>query len=144
MEGVWVEVEQRGKGSFIKSNQQGILKAEYEKAVARMFGVTASQPNTPATTVNNNAASNAPAVPSADSEQQAVDSTEYWVQSIKPSGEKSQLLELVNSGGEIFSAYIKSGDSAVTAGSRLRDVAIVRKDSSYGQYNLINAYKVAA
>jgi hypothetical protein len=144
MEGVWVEVEQRGKGSFIKNNQQGILKAEYEKAVARMFGVTVSQPNTPATLANDNVVPNAPAVPSVDTEQQPAYPAEYWVQSIKPSGEKSQLLELVNPGGEVVSAYIRNGDNAIMAGVRLRDVAIVRKDSSYGQYNLINAYKVAA
>jgi len=48
IEGVWVEVEQRGKGTYIKSNQQDKLKFAYDTAVKRIFGaVTTQQPNVP-------------------------------------------------------------------------------------------------
>ena len=54
IDGVWVEVEQRGNSSVIKSNQQGKLKAAYDNAVKRIFG--AGQ-HTPAENNNGAAAS---------------------------------------------------------------------------------------
>jgi hypothetical protein len=35
--GIWVEIEQRGKGSVIKDDQYGKLETEYNKAVAKIF-----------------------------------------------------------------------------------------------------------
>ncbi|MCL2047398.1 MAG: hypothetical protein FWG87_01610 [Defluviitaleaceae bacterium] len=44
IEGVWVEVEQRGKGAYIKSTQQGKLKAAYDTAVNKIFGTGGNIP----------------------------------------------------------------------------------------------------
>jgi hypothetical protein len=66
------------------------------------------------------------------------------VQSIQPSGSSSQKLELISSEGEVISAYIKNGNNGIKAGSRLRDVNIVQKNSTYGKYHLIDRYEVAA
>jgi len=41
--GVWVEVEQRGNSTVIVKNQMGKLKAEYEAAVKKIFGLEAYQ-----------------------------------------------------------------------------------------------------
>jgi hypothetical protein len=43
IDGVWVEIEQRGKSSIIKENQQGKLKAAYEAAVRRIFSAAPNQ-----------------------------------------------------------------------------------------------------
>ena len=72
------------------------------------------------------------------------EASDYWVQSVKPSGKESQLLELVNTGGEVVAAYIKNSDNSVKVGSMLKEVDLVQKQSSYGQYNLVNGYKIAA
>jgi hypothetical protein len=69
---------------------------------------------------------------------------DYKVQSVKPSGKSSQVLELIGSNGDTVKAYIKTVDPSVVEGSQLRGVRMERKNSEYGEYNLINAYKVAA
>jgi hypothetical protein len=40
-------------------------------------------------------------------------------------------------------AYIKAGDQAIVNGSHLREVQIEKKNSSFGEYNLITEYKAA-
>lgn len=144
--GIWVEIEQRGKSSIIKDNQYAKLETEYNNAVAKTFGAVAAQGNTPAAPANTNPPSQRPMqnnipTPAATA---PVSASVYWVQSVKPSGKASQLLELVNTTGQVISAYIKSSDKAIKPGSRLQNVAIVPKQSSYGQYNLISGYQIAA
>lgn len=138
--GIWVEIEQRGKSSVIKDNQYAKLEAEYNNAVAKMFGAAAAKGNTPALANT----SQPPQKPIQNNTRPAAANNEYWVQSVKPSGKASQLLELVNTTGQVISAYIKSSDKAIKPGSRLQNVAIVPKQSSYGQYNLISGYQIAA
>ena len=139
MEGVWVEVEQRGRGTYIKDNQQARLRAEYDRAVARIFGASGNQGKTTSANTNQPQAET-------DNRQPPVTAqvNEYWVQSVKPSGKESQLLELRNAGGEVVAAYVKKSDNALKTGSRLTGVDIVQKQSSYGLYNLISGYQIAA
>jgi len=153
---IWVEIEQRGKSSVIKDNQYSKLEAEYNKAVARMFG--GSQPKAPVVPIQQQPSAPVHQQPPAPVEQKAPASieqqasqetkqpvsSEYRVQSVKPSGRESQLLELLTSEGEVVSAYVKNSDEGIKVGSRLQNVAMVQKQSSYGQYNLINGYQIAA
>lgn len=139
---MWVEVEQRGKSSVIRDNQYARLEAEYNNAVSKMFSVAAAQRNTPATPTNTNPPQQRP--PMQNNTTAGASSNEYRVQSVKPSGKASQLLELVNPAGQVISAYIKVSDKAVKPGSKLQNVSIVPKQSSYGQYNLISGYQIAA
>jgi hypothetical protein len=74
----------------------------------------------------------------------AAPSSEYWVQSVVPSGKESQRLELVGGGGEVVSAYVRNSDKGIVAGSKLKNVAMEQKQSSYGQYNLISGYQIAS
>lgn len=136
--GIWVEVEPRGKSTVIKDNQYAKLEAEYNRAVNKIFG---NQLRTQTPVQVQPTASAEPKTPQALPNQPA---TDYWVQSVKPSGRESQLLELVNTGGEVVSAYIKKSDNAIKTGSRLQNVGIVQKQSSYGIYNLVNDYQIAA
>jgi len=69
---------------------------------------------------------------------------DYKVRSVKPSGQNSQLLELIDKNGKVTAAYIKAGGQVITVGSCLRDVDIEQKTGTYGEYNLINACKLAA
>lgn len=139
--GIWVEIEQRGKSSAIKDNQYAKLEAEYNNAIAKMFGAPSTQGNIPTASANT---SQPPQRLVQSSTPQVVSGYDYLVQSVKPSGKESQLLELVNANGEVVSAYIKNSDKAVKAGSKLQNVNIVPKQSSYGQYNLISGYQIAA
>ena len=160
--GVWVEIEQRGKGSYIKDNQYPKLENEYNRAVSRIFGATltkapASKPApvpapTPTPVQKQHQSPVAPAnnvtpTPKAADEAPTADApidTEFRVHSVKPSGKSSQLLELVNSGGEVVAAYVRNNDENIKTGSMLKGVNIVQKQSSYGQYNLVSDYRVAA
>ena len=54
------------------------------------------------------------------------------------------MLELIDGNGKVVTAYIKASDQTIVTGSRLRGVQMERKNSDYGEYNLINAYQLAA
>ena len=69
---------------------------------------------------------------------------DFKVHSVKPSGKSSQMLELIDGSGKVVTAYIKASDQTIVTGSRLRGVQMERKNSDYGEYNLINAYQLAA
>jgi len=69
---------------------------------------------------------------------------DYTVRSVKPSGKASQILELVDNNDKAVTAYIKAGDQAIGVGSCLREVEMTQKTGTYGEYNLIYAYQVAA
>jgi hypothetical protein len=145
--GIWVEIEssKSGKSSVIKADQYPKLEDEYNKAVIKIFYNTGANQEKPSVAPAEQKP--LPVSPAADNAKPAVaaKSSDYRVQSVKPSGKKSQLVELVNaSSGEVVSAYIQKSDDAVKAGSTLKEVDIVVKDSSYGQYNMINGYKIAA
>ena len=45
IEGVWVYTEQRGKGTYVKKDQQSKLKEAYEAAVNKIFGAGTVQPS---------------------------------------------------------------------------------------------------
>jgi len=142
--GLWVEIEQRGKSWVIKDTQFTKLESEYKRAVARIFSAAANQGKAPAGSATEKNPVKAPVENNRPPDAADAGEPDYWVQSVKTGGKDSQLLELVNTKGEVVSAYIKNGDKAIKVGSQLKDVDIVQKQSSYGQYNLINGYKIAA
>jgi hypothetical protein len=139
--GVWVEIEQRGKSYAIKQDQYGKLETDYMKAIKRIFPERTRQAGAVAP-------SPSPVTPS-ESERVSEPANscdfDYKVISAKSSGKTSQLLELVDGNGELIAAYIKKSDSqSIGAGAHLRNVEMVRKEGSYGSYNLINAFEMAA
>ena len=71
-----------------------------------------------------------PISPAVNNQQPTAPSSEYRVQSVKPSGKESQLLELIGVGGEVVAAYVRNSDEAIKVGSALRDVNMVQKQSS--------------
>ena len=110
-------------------------------------------------TIHSNDVPNAPSIPANSSIKQSSSKPEpvsqgsdpsgnivfdFRVQSIKPSGKSSQVLELEGNDGTITKAYIKAIDQSITTGSHLKNVTLERKNSEYGEYNLINAYQIAA
>ena len=128
IDGVWVDIEPKGKSFAIKQNQYAKLESDYNNAVNRIFSLkptqqtSASKSNTETTASTN----------------------EYKVQSIKPSGKSSQVLELVDNNGGTVKAYIKAADQSIKAGAKLSNVRIETKNSNYGDYNLISSYQLAA
>lgn len=129
IEGIWVEIEPKGKSFGIKQNQYGILESAYNAAINRIFGTRNRQKEQETAPAKAN---------------EAVSAKEYTVQSIKPSGKSSQVLELVDNSGGTVKAYIKAADQSIKTGARLNDVRIETKNSSYGDYNLISSYRLAA
>jgi len=164
--GVWVEIEQRGNSHCIKDNQQNRLKAAYEAAVKKIFSVDASATGSSNQQQQSSIDKSTQQIPSlttqqgrSNMQQSSVPQTsnnevkpiattsniyDFRVQSIKPSGKSSQLLELRNGKGEITLAYVKSGDEGIAVGAQLRSVQIEKKNNSYGAYNLVTSYKLAA
>ena len=132
IDGVWVEIEPKGKSFAIKQNQYGKLENEYNAAINRIFGLKSNQQN-----------GQQAAAPKTNTEM-AVPANEYKVQSIKPSGKSSQVLELVDNNGGTVKAYIKAADQSIKAGAKLSNVRIETKNSNYGDYNLISSYQLAA
>lgn len=126
--GVWVEIEPKGKSFAIKQNQYGKLESEYNNAVNRIFNL---KPTQQTTAHKSNTETTAPA-------------NEYKVRSIKPSGKSSQVLELVDNNGGTVKAYIKAADQSIKEGAKLSNVRIETKNSNYGDYNLISSYQLAA
>ena len=157
MDGIWVEVENKGKSSVIKQNQLGKLDAEYNAAVKRICGTVAATKQQAAQSGKQTSApaprpasaqtpAPAPPAPAKTSTEQSSEGADdgYKVQSVKPSGQSGQVLELVGSNGNVVKAYLKNGDQAIAAGARLCEVQMERKNSSYGEYNLISGYQIAA
>jgi len=161
IDGVWVDIEPSGKSYRIKNNQQTKLRTAYEAAVNKIFG-TSTTPKPSAGSAENRAAASAAQNLPANNQQQAASPVpqpaagnehekpatgkvvEFKVQSIKPAGEGSKLLELHGNDGKITSVYIKPGEDGISVGTQLRNVKIETKSNSYGKYNLLSHFEVAA
>ena len=146
LDGIWVDIEAKGKSSVIKQDQFPKLEAAYNAAVSKIFGAPAEQQR-PASRFTRQ--TQAAPTPASENTGQPVQTSEnptfdFKVHSVKTSGKSSQVLELVGNTGELITAYIKAGDQNIVNGSRLRDVQMERKNSVHGDYNLISTYKVAA
>jgi len=146
MDGIWVDIEAKGKSSVIKQDQFPKLEAAYNAAVSKIFGTPPATQRSPIrfgsqTQATSTSASENTGQPVQASENPAYD---FKVQSVKPSGKSSQMLELVGGDGSIVTAYIKAGDQSIVTGSHLRGVKMERKNSEYGEYNLITSYQAAA
>ena len=147
LEGIWVEIEQKGKSYGIKDNQYETLKSKYNAAVAKIFD-TAAPPGKHG--VPSPAASQSEPPPQAPSPSAPPDNVPtipdgiYVVHSAKPSGKDSQAVELVDNNGEVTKVFIKANDESVKSGSRLKNVVIEERTSTYGKYNLLSKYELAA
>lgn len=153
IDGVWCEVEQKGKSTIIKQSEHGKLEKAYNAAVAKIFG---TYPNQSATSGTQTSSAPAPkpsktqkptpaTQPSeSTSPSPSTPSVDYTIKSVKPCGKGSQLLELIDNTGAVTAAYVRAGDKSIATGSRLHNVEMEQKSGSYGAYNLINNYRLAA
>lgn len=132
MEGVWVEIEPRGKSFVIKQSEYGKLEREYNAMLNRISGTKpVSQGNSarqtqaaPAGNVRQmqavpagNAAQAAPVAKETKNQQAPASPVyEYKVRSIRPSGKSSQFLELVDRNGSVVKAYIRATDQSIRTG----------------------------
>ena len=144
LNGVWVDIESKGRSSTIKQDQYGKLENEYNAAISRIFGsvpakhgaLAGSSGKQAPVSLHNKADTGQPP------ENPAYD---YKVHSVKPSGKSSQVLELIpGDGSGLVKAYIKTPDQSITPGACLSNVQMERKSSQHGDYNLINAYQLLA
>jgi hypothetical protein len=147
MEGIWVEIEAKGKSCAIKQNQYAKLEAEYNAVVSRIFGSKPTSQGAPTGAANKQAPNTPPSnitnIGQPAEQPSDKPANDFKVQSVKPSGKSSQVLELIDGGGKKITAFIRASDSSIVAGSRLRKVQMERKNSDYGAYNLITKYEAA-
>ena len=139
IDGIWVEIEPKGKSFTIKQDQFPRLETEYNAAVVKIFGAEQQRPRFTRQTQSSTPAGNANYDKPSENPP-----NDFKVQSVKPSGKSSQILELVGGSGDIVTAYIKAGDKSIVVGSRLSGVKMEKKNSEFGEYNLIVDYKAAA
>jgi len=189
MEGIWVDVEQRGNTSIIKDNQKGILKNAYDTAVKKIIDARknpgASQPvpngnaggsppthtqpanNQPkqqrsATAAQQNQSSTPPppapqnasvkqpppVQPASKSEPKppnnALPTHAFKIHSMKSAGKESQLVELCSPEGELTPAYVRASEQGIAVGVHLQNVRLEERSGSYGKYNLLTGYEIAA
>ena len=171
MEGVWVEIEARGKSFVIKQNEYVRLEREYNAMLNRIFGARQAQQGNPsgqapaanarqtqaASASNARQAQTASAANARQTQAAQATNTEanagqaaaspayhYQVRSNRPSGKSSQFLDMVDRRGSVVKAYIRATDQSIKAGTCLNNVQIEKKNGNYGEYNLISAYQLAA
>lgn len=148
MEGVWVEIESRGKSFVIKQNEYGRLEREYNAMLNRIFGArqapVANTRQTQAAPAANSRQTQATNTATNTGQSAASPAYDYQVRSIRPSGKSSQFLEMVDRRGGIVKAYIRATDQSIKAGTCLNNVQLEKKNGNYGEYNLISAYQLAA
>ena len=144
MEGVWVDIEPKGKSFAIKQEEYGKLEKAYNASVSRLSGQKPSQQSAPVRQ-SQDTPQNAPTAQNADTRQPSEPiSYDYKVQSIRQSGKSSQVVELVDRNGGMVKAYIRAVDQSIKTGTCLNNVEIERKRGNYGDYNVINGYQIAA
>ena len=146
MEGIWVEIESRGKSYAIKQSEYGRLEKEYNAMLGRIFGAgqAVNNGNSQMTSLADNRQPQA--LPMTNEAQAAARQPDYdyQIRSIRPSGKSSQFVEMVDRSGSVVKAYIKAADQSIRAGTCLNNVRIEKKNGNYGEYNLISDYRLAA
>ena len=157
LDGVWVDVEAKGKSYAIKQDQYPRLETAYNAAIAKLFGAAVPPPNQNSVPNNQpNLQPQAPQQPPPENEEPPLpepppapstpaEEAVYRVNSIKPSGKSSQAVELIHTDtGEMVTAYIQKSDQSIKAGASLRRVQIQKKSSTYGDYHVLSNYELAA
>ena len=165
MEGVWVEIEARGKSFAIKQGEYGRLEKEYNAMLDRICGARQNQQGNPSRqtpsadsqqpqAANNRQSQKASAADAGQGQAAAMQPDnrqsnaspdyDYQIRSIRPSGKSSQFLEMVDRSGGVVKAYIRAADQSIREGARLNNVRIEKKNGNYGEYNLISGYRLAA
>lgn len=150
MDGIWVEIEPRGKSFVIRQGEYAKLGREYNAMLNRIFGAGQKQQGNPSGAADGRrtqtaSAAGAGLAQAADAGQAAASpGYDYKVRSIRPSGRSSQFLEMVDRNGSVVKAYIRAAGQQIQAGACLNNVRIEKKNGNYGEYNLISAYQLAA
>lgn len=136
LEPVWADIEPRGNSFIIKKSEYAKLDAAYVKAVAKIFGAASAPQNNQSTPLpepkqNNTVQTNTPI---------------YEIKNLKvnngASVENSSVL--VANGKKQYKAYILGRDERLKIGSKITNVKFEKMSNSYGTYNLIQAYDIAA
>ena len=184
LDGIWVEIEPKGKSFATKQSQYEKLEKEYNAIVSKIFGVGSKDKSGNASSndpsgerqadpvkakdelnaknekassavsgsesknaLNNKSCNESDNITNNETSNALISenhSFDYKVRSVKPSGKSSQVLELLSGDGRVTKAYIKNLDQSIKTGACLNGVRMERKKSEYGEYNLINAYQLAA
>jgi len=139
--GVWVEIEERGKSYAIKDSEETKLNDHYQKTVARIFDTSAvvtKQPNK----------NTEPPKPQESSKPDSTNSEPLYtisgVQINNGASGTNSTIKLVNTEGKSFTAYLRGKNEKLANGVRLKNVKLLQKDGNYGKYNVLDKYEIAA
>ena len=137
IDGLWVEIEQRGKNYYIKNSEQKKLQDHYNKFISNP---TSANGNSVRQTPVSGASGQAAASSQGQSQQTAYD---YKVKSAAESG-NSTCLKLINRDGKEITAYVKKDSPGLNPGACIKNVQLAQKESQFGIFYMLDKYEVAA
>jgi hypothetical protein len=168
MEGVWVDVEQKGKTVCIKKGQQKKLDDAHDRAVALLKGEGPAKPPQSPPQRKTSAASRCPAEPPPSPPQRTMNTasrcpanppiggadnvtplfpdchTVVSVTTSFPPNGPSTTLELKDPQGKTIHAYLRGIDPAIQNGVRLSKLTLTEKTGPHGIYYIVDKYEIAA
>jgi hypothetical protein len=132
IDGLWVEIAQKGKSYFIKSSEKSKLESHYNKFIKGSSTQQAPSAGTGTATAASNQSQQADAV-----------QYDYKIQSAAESG-KSICMKLVGNDGKELTAYVKKDSEGIKTGALIKNVQMEKNQASFGTYYTIKQYEVAA
>ncbi len=144
MNPIWVEAEQRGNSTIIKSSEYKKLNDSYIVFLRRITSQAPVQKSAPQTTGNvqpiQKPAYTQPAQPKAVAA--------YEVMGVKEqrgaSGVNSLLRIKHNGNGKVITAYFNGTDSNLITGAKLGRAVFTSKKTAYGDVNILQDFDLAA
>lgn len=134
---VWVKAKKQGSSFVVDSSEKDNLKRIYNETVARIFG-TAPAPTSQSM--------QKPAAQRPEPPAIAQTAPIYEIKRIKVSenenGARSSVI--IETGGKQYQAFIPAKDERLKTGAKITNVKAEKKTNSYGTYNLIQSYDMAA
>lgn len=127
-EPVWVKVVQRGGGYIVDPSEQNRLHEMYNRKIKEIFG-NASSPTETKKPLNVSA-----------------DVPVYEVKrvSVQPGESGNNSVIIFARKDKQYKAYLKGVDEQLKAGAKIKNIKVEQKTNSYGQYNMLNGYEMAA
>lgn len=122
-EAVWVKAQKRGGSYVVDPVEKARLEDIYTRTVAEIFGIkpTQNEPEQPAQPV-------------------------YEIKNVtiqNGQGGKNSVLTLSRDGKD-YRAYMKGVDERLRSGAKLRNIQVKQLQNSYGKFNMLDGYEIAA
>jgi len=142
IDGLWVEIEQRGKSSYVKNSEQQKLRDHYNKFINKQ-GSDGGGSDRQKSLSGTNSGQSRPNTAAQSGLQNNSSSYGFKVQSAIPSG-NSTCLKLINTDGKEITAYVKKDSPGIVPGVRIVNTQMEKRQKDDWTYYMLNKYDVAA